>query len=41
MAKRKKYKQRSTKHTHNTKDGVTGTPLSIWVNLEARSTINN
>jgi hypothetical protein len=41
MAKRKKYKQRSTKHTHKTKDGVTGTPLSIGVNLGARSTINN
>jgi hypothetical protein len=24
MAKRKKYKQRSTKHTHKTKDRVTG-----------------
>ena len=27
MAKRKKYKQRSTKHTCNTKDRVTRTPL--------------
>ena len=27
MAKRKKYKQRSTKHTHKTKDRVTQTPL--------------
>jgi hypothetical protein len=27
MAKRKKYKQRSTKHTHKTKDRITGTPL--------------
>jgi hypothetical protein len=24
---KKKYKQRSTKHTHKTKDRVTGTPL--------------
>jgi hypothetical protein len=24
MTKRKKYKQRSTKHTHKTKDRVTG-----------------
>jgi hypothetical protein len=41
MAKSKKYKQRSTKHTHKTKDGVTGNPPSIGVNLGARSTINN
>jgi hypothetical protein len=41
MAKRKKYKQRSTKHTYKTKDGVIRTPLSIGVNLGARSTINN
>ena len=27
MAKRKKDKQRSTKHTHTTKDWVTRTPL--------------
>jgi hypothetical protein len=27
MAKRKKDKQRSTKHTHKTKDWVTRTPL--------------
>ena len=27
MAKRKKYKQRSTKHTHKTRDRVKGTPL--------------
>jgi hypothetical protein len=39
--KGQKDKQRSPKHTHKTKDGVTGTPLSIGVNLGARSTINN
>ena len=27
MAKKKKYKQRSTKHTHKTKDRVTRIPL--------------
>jgi hypothetical protein len=28
FAEREKGKQRSTKHTHQTKDGVTGTPLN-------------
>ena len=31
----KKYKQRSTKHTHKTKDRVTRTPLKTGVNLGA------
>jgi len=30
-----KDKQRSTKHTHKTKDRVTRTPLSAWVNSGA------
>jgi len=33
MAKRKKYKQRSTKHTLNTKDRVTRTPLETGRDL--------
>ena len=37
MAKKKeqKDKQRSTKHTHKTKDRVTGTPLKPGVNTGA------
>jgi hypothetical protein len=33
MAKKKQYKQRSTKHTHTTKDPVTRTPLKTLFNL--------
>jgi hypothetical protein len=32
MKKKRKDKQRSTKHTHNTKDWVTRTPLKTGVN---------
>jgi hypothetical protein len=34
MAK-KNYKERSTKHTHITKDRVTGTPIITGVNSDA------
>jgi hypothetical protein len=37
MAKRKKDKQRSTKHTHKTKDWVTRTPLQTGGELMAPS----
>jgi len=30
--KEQTYKQRSTKHTHKTKDRVTQTPIKPWVN---------
>jgi hypothetical protein len=37
MSKKKvqRYKQRSTKHTHKTKDRVTRTPLKPGMNLDA------
>jgi hypothetical protein len=35
IGKSKKNKQRSTKHAHKTKDGVTRTPLKLGVNSNA------
>jgi len=34
---KKKYKQRSTKHTHKTKDRVTRTPLMMSISSKTRA----
>jgi hypothetical protein len=41
MAKRKKYKQRSTKHTHKTKDRVTRTPLKTGGELRCSGRVSS
>jgi len=38
MTKRKKYNKRSTRHTHNTKDRVTRTPLKTGAEISSCST---
>jgi len=41
MAKRKKDKQRSTKHTHKTKDRLTRTPLKTWGELRCSGRVGS
>ena len=41
MVKKKKYKQRSTKHTHKTKDPVTRTPLKTGGELRCSGRVSS